>query len=72
MNWYEYSQKVAPIQIIHYNRQYGELGIMFTDSGKQYVYPKVSPFLYNKIRNLLGHMNFSEVGKILQNLSKLK
>ena len=72
MNWYKYSQQIAPIQIISYSKSYNELGIMFTDSGKQYKYPKVSPYLYNNIRNLLANRNYSMVGTILNNLSKLK
>ncbi len=68
MNWYKKSQEIKPIAIILYN-QIGELGISFS-GGKTYIYPGVSPFLYEKISILLRVKNYREVSKILRRISE--
>ena len=68
MNWYKTSQKYAPIAIISYIPEYGELGISFNGS-KKYIYPGVTPFNYNEIQILLRVKNYKKVQKILKNLS---
>ena len=68
MNWYKTTQQYNPIAIISYVPEYGELGISF-NGGKKYIYPGVSPFIYNKIQTLLRVKNYKKVQKILKNLS---
>ncbi len=68
MNWYKKSQEIKPISIISYNH-IGELGISF-NGGKTYIYPDVSPFLYEKINILLRVKNFREVSRILRKVSE--
>ena len=57
-----------PISIISYSDETGELGISF-NSGKKYIYPNVSPFVFDKIEKLLKIKNYKEVQKMLKNLS---
>ena len=69
MSWYKKAQQVVPISIVSYFPNIGELGISF-NGGKTYVYPDVSPFLYERIDTLLRVKNYREVSKILKNISK--
>ena len=72
-NWYKnikISQNI-PISIVSYSPQTAELGISF-NGGQKYVYPKVSPFVYNKIETLLRVKNYSKVQEVLKNLSANK
>ncbi len=71
MNWYKKSQQVVPIAIVSYFPNIGELGISF-NGGKKYVYPDISPFLYERIDILLRVKNYREVSKILRNISTKK
>lgn len=71
MNWYRTAQQVTPIAIVSYFPNIGELGISF-NGGKKYVYPNVSPYLYDRINVLLRVKNHREVSKILRNLSPKK
>ena len=68
MNWYKQAQ-FASIAITSCDQTWNELGISF-NGGPAYTYPDVSPHLYEKIRKLLYRKNYSEVGKILNRLSK--
>jgi hypothetical protein len=69
MSWYKESKKYnSIITILSYNKL-GELAVMFNNT-KRYVYPGVSPHLYEKIERLLSRNNSSAVIRILQNLSK--
>jgi hypothetical protein len=68
MNWYKISQQALPISIVSYVPSYGELGISF-NGGKKYVYPKVSPHVYNKISILLSNKNYKKVQEMLKELS---
>ena len=68
MNWYKKAQNIKPISITSYTH-IGELGISFS-GGKTYIYPDVSPFLYEKISTLLRVKNFREVSKILRRISE--
>ena len=70
MNWYKLSQQILPISILSYN-DYGELGISFS-GGKKYVYPNVSPYIYNRISALLKNKNYKKVQQMLKNLSSNK
>jgi hypothetical protein len=69
MNWYKRAQTFtpAPITIVSYN-SYGELGISF-NGGKKYVYPNVSPYIYDNIKKLLKYKNYKKVQEMLQQLS---
>lgn len=71
MNWYRIAQQVAPISVVSYFPSIGELGISFKGS-RTYIYPNVSPFLYDRINVLLRVKNHREVSKILRNLSVKK
>jgi len=68
MNWYKKAQQAPPIAITSYISAYGELGISF-NGGQQYTYPDVSPFIYDKIKNLLKYKNYLKVQNMLKNLS---
>ncbi len=69
MNWYKKAQEIRPIAITSYFDSIGELGISFS-GGKTYIYPDVSPFLYEKINILLRVKNYREVSKILRRISE--
>jgi len=71
MNWYRTAQQVAPIAIISYFPNIGELGISF-NGGKKYAYPNISPFLYDRINVLLRVKNYKKVSEILRNISPKK
>ncbi len=71
MNWYRTAQQIAPIAIVSYFPNIGELGISF-NGGKKYVYLDISPFLYDRMNVLLRVKNYREVSKILRNLSPKK
>ncbi len=68
-SWYKRAQKIVPISIVSYFPNIGELGISF-NRGKTYIYPDVSPFLYDRINTLLRVKNYKEVNKILKNISE--
>jgi TPP-dependent 2-oxoacid decarboxylase len=68
MNWYKIAQReVLPIAISAYNSD-GKLKILFKGI-KTYTYLNVSPFEYKRISQLLGYKNYTEVQRILKNLS---
>lgn len=71
MSWYRIAQQVLPITIVSYSPNIGELGISFNGK-KTYIYPNVSPFLYERIDKLLRVKNYKEVSKILRNISPKK
>ncbi len=67
-NSFKQSQQYAPIAIVSYIPEYAELGISF-NGRKKYVYPGVSPYIYEQIRNLLKYKNYRKVQEMLKNLS---
>lgn len=73
MNWFKMSQynPVVPMQISSYDYTYNRLYVLFRGKGP-YMYPNVSPFIYNKITTLLRHRNYSSVKAILDKLSLTK
>jgi len=71
MNWYKISTKQPAIRIIAYNPDFSELKINFIDSDKIYLYPNVSPFLYDKVRALLFRKNYSQVAQILRDVARI-
>lgn len=73
MSWFKKCQynPVVPIQISSYNYTYNLLKVLYRGQGP-YEYPNVSPFIYNKIANLLRYRNYRAAKKILDNLSPVK
>lgn len=73
MNWYKTAQyqPVVPIMISSYSYAYNTLKVLYRGKGP-YEYPGVSPFIYNKIQNLLRYRNYKAAKQILDKLSSQK
>lgn len=67
MNWYKISQENPPIQVTSLFSD-GRMGVYFGGRGPYY-YSYVNPYLYDKIKRLIGYKNYKEVNKILDALS---
>ena len=59
----------SPIEQIFYDPDYWELKIKFKSGPTVYTYQSVSPFVYEKLRILLGKQNYPKVMEMLGNLS---
>jgi len=60
------------LQITFYNQTEQELGIIFSKTPKQYIYPGVGPYHYNKIRLYLSKRNWRKAILILNQHGKRK
>jgi len=53
------------LQITGYNQTTNELGIKFDKTPKEYIYVRVSPYHYNKIRLYISKRNWKKAVLIL-------